>query len=91
MRLGHSIALALVGWYLLLAPVRNGQILSAPLRAWRLTRSFDDASACENYKQQEMLFFHKGARGIDADTAKLNADLYADGLCIASDDPRLAK
>jgi hypothetical protein len=76
-KLRHTITLALasVGWYLMLAPVRNGQILSAPLRAWRLTRSFEDASACENHKQEEVLFFHHGARGIDAKTGKLNTGL----------------
>jgi hypothetical protein len=54
MKARHAGALALVGWYLLMAPTfRNPQTdsftvdLNAPLSAWNLVSSYYSASDCE--------------------------------------------
>jgi len=44
----HAAALALVGWYLMVAP-RDGELnpIKAPLSAWEQSQAFDSAKACD--------------------------------------------
>jgi hypothetical protein len=49
MKSRHAAALALVGWYLLMPPLKNKSVATdAPLSTWKLVNSFDTASDCEN-------------------------------------------
>jgi hypothetical protein len=91
MKVRHSSSLALVAWYLLLAPVHNGQARSAPLREWRtLTKVFVSDADCEAYRKQTAQNFEEHrVPGLPPELEKLNAHLYGAGVCIASDDPRL--
>jgi hypothetical protein len=81
----HAAVLALVGWYLLMAPTfRNPQTdsfmvdVNAPLSAWDLASSYYSAADCESAERDLV------------DTARLFPNVIAFyTLCIASDDPRL--
>lgn len=75
----------------MLAPVHNNEVRSAPLREWRtLTRAFVSAPQCENYKAQKSKEFTEHMiPGLPPQLEKLNARLYREGVCLASDDPRL--
>jgi hypothetical protein len=81
----HVAALALVGWYLLMAPTfRNPQTnsftvdLNAPLSAWDFVSRYYSASDCE-LAERDLV-----------DTARLYPNVVGFyTLCIASDDPRL--
>jgi hypothetical protein len=51
--LRHAAALALMGWYLMLAPsVPSGS--NAPLSNWRTVGSYDSAEACNENKEQSL-------------------------------------
>jgi hypothetical protein len=82
MRFGHAAALALVGWYLMIAPLtkdgtaRNN---SAPLSSWRVTLSFDTATACQNSIVEFWARLSRDKQQAFSDSTR----------CIASDDPRL--
>jgi hypothetical protein len=49
MNLRHAAALALLGWYLMVAPLADSRTvdLDAPLTKWDIFRSFDSAAQCE--------------------------------------------
>ena len=47
----HAVALTLVGWYLMLPPVHDGQPdTQAPISAWTVFCKFDSAAACQEWK-----------------------------------------
>ena len=82
----HAAALALVGWYLMMAPTsRNPQTdsftvdLNAPLSAWQMvSSSYYSAADCE-LAERDLV-----------DTARLYPNVIAFyTLCVPSDDPRL--
>jgi hypothetical protein len=81
----HAAALALVGWYLLMAPTfRNPQTdsfmvdLNAPLSAWQMVSSYYSAFDCE-LAERDLV-----------DTARLYPSVIAFyTVCVPSDDPRL--
>jgi hypothetical protein len=85
MKARHAAALALVGWYLLMAPTfRNPQTdsftvdLNAPLSAWDFVSSYYSGSDCA-LAERDLV-----------DTARLYPNIIAFyTLCVASDDPRL--
>jgi hypothetical protein len=83
MKLRHAaVALALLGWYLMLPPQTRTWWVGpqryddvAPLSSWTIERSFDNAALCEANQQQAG----------DAATGTSHP------ACIASDDPRLKR
>jgi hypothetical protein len=86
----HVAALALVGWYLMVAPSlpdkdNQGQSvgpnLSAPLSEWSINTSFDSAKDCEQART--------ALRNKAVNTKHW---LWAQAVsCVASDDPRLGR
>lgn len=77
----HAAVLALVGWYLIIPPVRGGAQpdTQAPISAWTVFRKFDSAAACREWK-------------LKLETQARRAGKYGprpDFMCVASDDPRL--
>ncbi len=49
MKLRHAAALALVGWYLMMPPLKGKSVVAdAPLSAWKIVDRFDTAADCEN-------------------------------------------
>jgi hypothetical protein len=87
MKLRHGPAIALVGWYLMAPPPFSKAAspadldASAPLSHWRLVESYDTARECNAEKDHMM----------DAGETPWLREVGQSGLCIASDDPRLAK
>jgi hypothetical protein len=78
MKLRHAAALALVGWYLMVPPIRDGKVIDVPVSQWEHLDSFDSARECRvaGYKYQ--------------DRQKAEKKPYPGAWeCIASDDPRL--
>jgi len=81
----HAAALALLGWYLMMAPTfRNPQTysftvdLNAPLSAWDIVNSYYSPADCR-FAERDLV-----------ETAALYPNVTAFySLCIASDDPRL--
>ena len=93
----HAVALALVGWYLMVPPITpdNRKFdVSAPMSGWTLLTSTDTAALCAEIKSK----WSNGESGVvwvnhhyppEARETALLA-LHA-SECIATDDPRLAK
>jgi hypothetical protein len=91
----HAAALALLGWYFMLPPLAEGGAslnLNAPIGSWKIYQSFDLADQCERalLKYQRVGFQKFLARGAN-DSEKVVGLSLANGQCIATDDPRLAK
>jgi hypothetical protein len=81
----HAAALALVGWYLVMAPtLRNPQTdsftvdLSAPLSAWQMVAGYYSVAECESAE-----------RDLIETAAEYPNIIPFYTVCIASDDPRL--
>jgi hypothetical protein len=52
----HAVALALVGWYLMLPPIVDGKPdVSASLSTWEQWRAFDTADLCETEPRLQRL------------------------------------
>jgi hypothetical protein len=102
----HAVALALIGWYLMTPPIIGVVVTAhAPLRQWRIVKSYDSAGECEKDLDDDTAFSEKVAEDSafrerawrrDAPTlsrddydATVGAFLYT--VCIASDDPRLKR
>jgi hypothetical protein len=81
----HAAALALVGWYLMTAPVENvGPFSSvkrkAPISEWNRGEQFDTREQCDGARTEYLAYPPILLREIkDALAAE----------CVASDDPRL--
>jgi hypothetical protein len=96
----RAAALALVGWYLMLPPLRRGQPTGAgavgpeaPLSVWQNMGSFDSATDCYQFMHW-LRSLHDAGKGANGGNlpANLKAEfqaLDASALCIATDDPRL--
>lgn len=93
----HAAALALVGWYLMTPPLSyptpGGPAsldYKAPLGTWTISRAFDSAKECEDYKLMAEGRTKKDQNPIGETNAK---ERFANALvfsqCIATDDPRL--
>ena len=89
----HAAALALVGWYLMLAPAQGGRFIpDAPLSQWIQAGGFDTASKCEQVRSLANQKFSDKFAAYDPDTLhKADPVRAVDSIsrCIASDDPRL--
>jgi hypothetical protein len=96
-RLRHSVALALVGWYLVVPPTTTssgGMMLNphTPLRLWQIQGTFVSKPDCENALSEytsdpENNPFYRAATDPIARKALAQEKIIAD--CIASGDPRL--
>jgi hypothetical protein len=97
MKLRHAVALALVGWYLIVPPtgrtLRAG--LAVPLSQWITVAAFDRADNCESGKRKGLPLVEErikenakkaGVSAHDSDVQLLAQRLLR---CVASDDPRL--
>jgi hypothetical protein len=80
----HAAALALIGWYLIAPPIRNGRILGdAPLKEWNKLGFYKHLNRCERQKRID-------SKPTDwvAETQQ-TLQLLRLEQCIASNDPRL--
>jgi hypothetical protein len=90
----NTAALALVGWNLMVPPLRyflNPNL--PPFSQWEIRGSFDTADACTAQKAEE-IEIEPGAEeiirdGMDEQLQLQIASQMAAARCIASDDPRL--
>jgi hypothetical protein len=93
MKLCHAVALALVGWYLMVPPIPKGQIpdTSVPLSEWSLSASFDTAKECEKGRVDNWSLFHKLSLAHPNPDTISAVQAAVEAACIATDDPRLKK
>jgi hypothetical protein len=89
MKLRHAAALALVGWYLMVPPIENGQLnLHAPVSRWEIESSYDRADDCQRIIARFVQMYpHLKDEGSGFTKAK--AWPMVNAKCIATDDPRL--
>jgi len=95
----HAAALALVGWYLMIPPLAQHTLKSQtdlPISQWEQRQAFDSAQECETSKAALIRTYEdnatKNERTNDDRMKNLDERLIehaVDGLCIATDDPRL--
>jgi hypothetical protein len=96
MKLHHSVALALVGWYLMVPPlaptVREG--LATDLSSWEVFESFDTAVECRKTRDslKSRMFLEKKLKD-DPNTILRRGTTHDQWVyfaeCIASDDLQL--
>jgi hypothetical protein len=96
MTLRHAAALALVGWYLMLAPhdLHYAVVPSAPLSQWKLQGSYDTAAQCMKVRSERIERLTNSLRAIGPDQQPLDEAGTRESFatifkCIATDDPRL--
>jgi hypothetical protein len=92
MNLRHAAALALVGWYLMVAPPDTGtywnRLLGTtkrPLNEWSIVASFDSADKCEDRRETEVAQavwekYPKISRNIRAETPKAKPNDLTDEI-----------
>ncbi len=89
----HTAALALVGWYLMMPPLKSAnrddpsgpRDLHAPFSQWDQVSAYDSAAKCERDIGKNLAFPKP-----DGTTKPANISAIG-GRCISTDDPRLAK
>ena len=103
--LRHAAALTLLGWYLMIPPLNQNHRLppdtSAPLSSWTQWSAYGSAAQCRDAKVKLAEALSKGSMAAAKSQMKNipeypgSFDLYAAkilrGLCVESNDPRLAK
>jgi hypothetical protein len=87
----HTVALALVGWYLMVPPaIGNGlPDKAAPLSKWEIEDSFDTADDCAGDAHK---FHVDGMHRAELKTSRQDTIFgiqFMDATCISTDDPRL--
>ena len=85
--------LAVVGWYLMIPPLdhRDKPQTDLPISEWWQQQAFDSAQECEGSKDAYMRKYESNAKK-DAKMKAYWAGMIGSvvqGLCIATDDPRL--
>jgi hypothetical protein len=82
--------LALVGWYLVVSPTDQP---NARITDWQIVKGFDHAAECEEYRSQGAEGGHWNLSGPFGSQKNDPPEIKQKpvSLCIASDDPRLAK
>jgi hypothetical protein len=98
MKVRHTAALALVGWYLLSPPTYVGPYagdstkaftnINAPLSQWTGS-AFDTAAACETELASKQALDESGAAQHKVPLSVALGQSVKSMRCIASDDPRL--
>jgi hypothetical protein len=104
MNIRHAAALALVGWYLMIAPASGEQSdpnhpgfdptnskfrFYAPLSKWTQIGEFDSATECHQQREKQLKQHLYNLMGISRAEERNVEGLWA--RCIGTDDPRLAK
>jgi hypothetical protein len=94
MKLRHAVALALVGWYLMVPPFpKSGHRYepdpSVPLSQWSRRASFDSVAECEAHKTKWLDSLKKNTEDVSPAEAQAIAKAVLLSECIATDDPRL--
>jgi hypothetical protein len=97
MKLSHAAALALVGWYLMMAPSspdHTALVPSAPLSQWKLVGSYDTATQCMKVRSGFIDRVANKVRALGPDGNALGEAGTRESTetivkCIATDDPRL--
>ena len=89
MKARHAAALALAGWYLMMPPLGNGKVyVNAPLSMWQIVVSLETLEECKsvirNYKTHP-------AEMSDPQVRELIERRNSRAMCVAENDPRLAK
>jgi hypothetical protein len=87
MKLRHSAAVALMGWYLMVPPPGSPPNGGERIRHWQILASFDSARECEAQRASVKKSAADSAAKSEAGVPGLQAGLFA--LCIATDDPGL--
>jgi hypothetical protein len=96
MKLRHAAALALVGWYFMVPPIRvlgpkndpNTPVefdAKAPLSEWKIIQGFDAIKDCYDEPAHLEKLLHDPNPAINA----VSKEWFEKGECIATDDPRL--
>jgi hypothetical protein len=88
----HAAALALVGWYLMIPPVRGapGEILEqAPLSEWEFSNQYDSKAECENFVKESNEHIQETLKQCSNGDCAINVTRPIFGRCIAANDPRL--
>ena len=85
----HAVALALIGWYLMVPPTKDANHIdpSVPLPKWVVLRAFDTAAACND--AQDQLRYRVSRLNLQIPVASAASEAAEFSQCIASDDPRL--
>jgi hypothetical protein len=89
--LRHVAALASIGWYLMIPPLDNNKPqANLPVSEYWQHQSFDSARECEASKEGYLKKYQANAKetGMTAYWTGM-MESVAQGLCIATDDPRL--
>lgn len=100
MNLRHAAALALIGWYLMLPPFKNGAVdPNAPLSEWQIAERHDSIAPCQwqadHWPEQAKRFAQKLSTNQSPGEATnrmantVVAEMAQHAQCIATDDPRL--
>jgi hypothetical protein len=101
----HAAVLTIVGWYLMLPPLRlegpasdpNTPVevdTKAPLSKWKIVLGFDTAKECYDYPDHMRKLLREKEANPNSEKAK-GADAMAKywfdrAQCVATDDPRIA-
>ena len=85
MKSRHAAALALVGWYLIVAPIEHtGPFtrvdIKAPMKEWDMQATFDIKESCETARAEYLAYPPPAA-------SNLAGDKFIQ--CVSADDPRL--
>ncbi|MFI5352510.1 MAG: hypothetical protein ACHQZS_06045 [Candidatus Binatales bacterium] len=103
MKLGHTAALALTGWYLITPRDMPSETKPlSPLSQWEVRQTFDTAAQCERelIKQLDAIQAARKAEGVESERENRNGGITSGHLtfysseyqkCVATNDPRLAK
>ena len=103
MKLRHTAALALTGWYLIMPPYMPSETRPLPpLSQWKVQKPFDTAAQCERelIKQLDAAKAARKAEGVESERENPSGEITSGHLtsysteyqkCVATDDPRLAK
>jgi hypothetical protein len=95
----HFSRLILLTWYLIVPPIKNGQLgLGQYLSTWTIAKRFDGATECQKdldaARKQPSLkpAWLPGGFTVDTREGKHRTSLAVFlALCVASDDPRLTE
>jgi hypothetical protein len=98
MNIRHVIALALVGWYLMVPPTvpnTNEVDKTAPVKQWTIRRSFPHSQGCEmaRDKVRQAALQNLSERDSTARRGRRDPEAFCPlcvAQCVSQDDPRLA-
>jgi hypothetical protein len=88
----YAVALALVGWYLMLAPLRPDRPnvdRDAPLSTWKQSEAFGTGEDCEFHLRNMMKSLSRAKEELPSFDRTSFYRQLRDARCVAGDDPRL--